>query len=231
MHPHLCWPPLGVDGAKTTFKKKYFWGNLPRTRILRCDPSSTYEFPDNKQCFNIPLRLCFPAFRMWKVKSTPAEAFWTARSKHGRGMRTEKKIPRCLKKHFGICCTHFENALLSSIWLRWEPWPPTLNQLAKLTQFYVNIDSISFSVQKILYFGLHVEYRDGWPHQNGWIFGKVTKGLWPPLIFGKSCCTFSSNVILKKPCLKVQNLQYKFLDWKWVPPPSFGTFLKIHPIW
>ena len=25
--------------------------------------------------------------------------------------------------------------------------------------------------------------------------------------------------MLKKPCLKVQNLQYKFLDWKWPPPP------------
>ena len=26
-----------------------------------------------------------------------------------------------------------------------------------------------------------------------------------------------------------QNLQHKFLDWKWPPPP--GTFPKIHPIW
>ena len=30
------------------------------------------------------------------------------------------------------------------------------------------------------------------------------------------CITF----MLKKPCLKVQILQYKFLDWKWPPPPS-----------
>ena len=36
--------------------------------------------------------------------------------------------------------------------------------------------------------------------------------------------------MLKKPYLKVQILQYKFLDWKW-PPPPFGTFPKIHPIW
>ena len=36
--------------------------------------------------------------------------------------------------------------------------------------------------------------------------------------------------MLKKPYLKVQNLQYKFLDWKW-PPPPFGTFPKIHPFW
>ena len=41
------------------------------------------------------------------------------------------------------------------------------------------------------------------------------------------CITF----MLKKPCLKVQILQYKFLDWKWPPPPPFGTFPKIHPIW
>ena len=33
------------------------------------------------------------------------------------------------------------------------------------------------------------------------------------------CITF----MLKKPCLKVQILQYKFLDWKW-PPPLFGNF-------
>ena len=36
--------------------------------------------------------------------------------------------------------------------------------------------------------------------------------------------------MLKKPCLKVQILQYKFLDWK-CPPPPFGTFPKIHPFW
>ena len=35
--------------------------------------------------------------------------------------------------------------------------------------------------------------------------------------------------MVKKPCLKVQILQYRFLDWKW--PPPFGTFPKIHPIW
>ena len=33
------------------------------------------------------------------------------------------------------------------------------------------------------------------------------------------CITF----MLKKPCLKVQILQYKFLDWKW-PPPPFRNF-------
>ena len=35
--------------------------------------------------------------------------------------------------------------------------------------------------------------------------------------------------MVKKPYLKVQSLQYKFLDWKW-PPPS-ELFPKIHPIW
>ena len=33
--------------------------------------------------------------------------------------------------------------------------------------------------------------------------------------------------MLKKPCLNVQNLQHKFLDWKW----PFGTFPKIHRFW
>ena len=45
---------------------------------------------------------------------------------------------------------------------------------------------------------------------------------------------FYTIFMLKKPCLKVQILQYKFLDWKWPPHPHplpFGTFPKIHPIW
>ena len=39
----------------------------------------------------------------------------------------------------------------------------------------------------------------------------------PPLIFGKLHCKFfklATKPRLKKPCLKVQILQYKFLDWK-----------------
>ena len=33
--------------------------------------------------------------------------------------------------------------------------------------------------------------REACPSKNGWIFGKVPNGLWPPpLIFGKSCCGF-----------------------------------------
>ena len=43
-------------------------------------------------------------------------------------------------------------------------------------------------------------------------------------IFGNLYCTFSED-----PCIKVQNLQYKFLDWKW--PPPLEIFPKIHPIW
>ena len=46
------------------------------------------------------------------------------------------------------------------------------------------------------------------------------------------CITF----MLKKPCLKVQILQYKFLDWKWPPPLSelFRKFIRsvnlTHPL-
>ena len=50
--------------------------------------------------------------------------------------------------------------------------------------------------------------REASPHQNGWIFGKVPNGLWPPplLIFGKLCCRFfkklyslkQSNITLLK---------------------------------
>ena len=51
----------------------------------------------------------------------------------------------------------------------------------------------------------------------------------PPLIFGDFYCNFSKNPCLK-PCIRVQNLQYKFLDWKW-PPSLFGAFPKIHHFW
>ena len=99
--------------------------------------------------------------------------------------------------------------------------------------------------------------RDGWPHQNGWILGKIPNGLWPPpphfwkIILRISrqkcvcslwwdCCVLYDPIshemhvvqqfnmvigwkhtlkppfciifMLKKAYLKVQNLQYKFLD-------------------
>ena len=31
---------------------------------------------------------------------------------------------------------------------------------------------------------------EGWCYQIGWIFGKISNGLWPPFIFGKLCCNF-----------------------------------------
>ena len=34
-----------------------------------------------------------------------------------------------------------------------------------------------------------------------------------------------------KPCLKFQNLQQKFLDWKCLTPPPFGCFPKNHLVW
>ena len=39
----------------------------------------------------------------------------------------------------------------------------------------------------------------------------------PPLFSKNYIALFFFNVILKKPCLEVQNLQHKFLDWK-LPP-------------
>ena len=40
----------------------------------------------------------------------------------------------------------------------------------------------------------------------------------PPLIFGKLCCKYFHKTSEKSPFIKVQTLQYKFLDWKWPPP-------------
>ena len=76
-----------------------------------------------------------------------------------------------------------------------------------------------------------IDLRDGWRLQNGWIFGKVPNGLWPPpLIFGKSCCGFfirlyslknhTCGIFLKSPgyesiknndpCCQIQCLNFKF---------------------
>ena len=172
--------------------------------------SHLHEFPDNKQCFNIPLRLCFPAFRMWKVKSTPAEAFWTARSKHGRGMRTEKNYPGTSKSIWNLLYSLWKCPFKFNI-IAMRTLTSNIESLAKLTQFYVNIDSLSFSVYKILHFGMQVEYRDGWPHQNGWIFGKVPKEE------GRRGGHFQSK-----------NLLCRFFTFK---QRLFGTFPKIHPFW
>ena len=44
-------------------------------------------------------------------------------------------------------------------------------------------------------FGLYCSVRDAAHFQNGWIFGKVSNGLWPPppLIFGKLYCGFCNK--------------------------------------
>ena len=43
--------------------------------------------------------------------------------------------------------------------------------------------------------------RDGWPHENGWIFGKVPNGLWTPPHFRKIMLQiFSPKIMLKNPC-------------------------------
>ena len=88
--------------------------------------------------------------------------------------------------------------------------------------------------------------REASPHQNGWIFGKVPNGLWPPpspLIFGKSCCGFfirlyslknhTCGIFLKSPgyesiknndpCCQIQCLNFKF--WGWLGPNTFSTLL------
>ena len=84
--------------------------------------------------------------------------------------------------------------------------------------------------------------RDRVCHQNGWIFGTWWVGgvggggglfkMWLVLIFLNTIVEkhtlkwpFCINFMLKKPCLNVQNLQHKFLDWKW-PPPRLELFQK-----
>ena len=75
--------------------------------------------------------------------------------------------------------------------------------------------------------------RDGWPYQNGWIFGKIPNGLWPPpppLISGKSYCVFFPEFMTEEPFIMAKICNINF----WIgndPPPPFGTFPKKHPFW
>ena len=47
----------------------------------------------------------------------------------------------------------------------------------------------------------------------------------PPLIFGKLYCNFFGKRLIK-PFIKVQNLHYKFLDWKRTPALPLELFRK-----
>ena len=64
-------------------------------------------------------------------------------------------------------------------------------------------------------------------------FSEKFKTAPPPTHFRKITLQFFSEKPSLKPCIKVQNLQYIFLDWKWKWKKGglFGTFLKIHPFW
>ena len=78
--------------------------------------------------------------------------------------------------------------------------------------------------------------REARCYQKGWMFGKVPNG---PLIFGKSCfwghvdvCGFWYNFTIKYILNLKENLQYNFLDWKWIwkwignAPPPLELFRK-----
>ena len=61
---------------------------------------------------------------------------------------------------------------------------------------------------------------------NWMIFWKNSKRrLTPPLIFGKLYCNFFGKRLIK-PFIKVQNLHYKFLDWKRIPALPLELFRK-----
>ena len=73
--------------------------------------------------------------------------------------------------------------------------------------------------------------REGSRLQNGWILQNVFCLIFLNTIVEKRYPEpwndlFVSNSCTKKPCLQIQNLQYKFLDWKWPPLPSLEFFRK-----
>ena len=64
--------------------------------------------------------------------------------------------------------------------------------------------------------------RDAYPFQNGWIFGKVPNGLWPPPHFRKVMLQIFSEIHDRSIVYNGKNLQHKFLDWKWPPTPLWN---------
>ena len=64
--------------------------------------------------------------------------------------------------------------------------------------------------------------RDAYPFQNGWIFGKVPNGLWPPpLIFGKLCCKFFPKFMTEVSSIMAKICNINF----WIenaPPPLWN---------
>ena len=76
--------------------------------------------------------------------------------------------------------------------------------------------------------------RDAFPFQNGWIFGKVPNGLWPPpLIFGKSCCAFRDKIATKVRMFIMAGLLC--IIWSYFPwdacstTVQHGNWLKTYP--
>ena len=102
---------------------------------------------------------------------------------------------------------------------------------AKLTEFQVDkniflkkfhrFDKLfKFQNQYIIVYG-------GWGRlmlPKWMIFWKSSKRPWPPA--PPWCSEFLRKTSEKKPCLKIQNLQHKFLDWKWPPIPPLEVFRK-----
>ena len=113
-----------------------------------------------------------------------------------------------------------------------------INDLSYLTLLLIinlvshtNLSHFRFGWKSFKFFRAQNKGR-GWTHQNWCFFGKVPNGLWPPdpPRFRKIILQIFSRIHDQSTVYNGKNLQYKFLDWKW-PPPPFGTFPKKHPFW
>ena len=97
-------------------------------------------------------------------------------------------------------------------------------QLFRCSGLWPSLVLISFYLMAMLERPRHL--RDGWQCQNGWIFGKIPNGLWPPPSLSENHITNHCKKHSLKPCIEGQNMQYK-LDLKWPPPrPLLERFRK-----
>ena len=80
-----------------------------------------------------------------------------------------------------------------------------------------------------VYVTINLHIRDERRYQNGWIFGKIPNSLLSPSFSENHVAIFLSEKLIKRPCLKVQNLQNNYLYWKW-PPTPLWNISKI-PFW
>ena len=117
-----------------------------------------------------------------------------------------------------LCAAALNNALNEWLWsyLRMQLSNSPVSAHHRLTSGARGDTTLKGVLKAVSEGGITMQVRDGWPNQNGWIFGKVPNDLWPPPPhFRKIMLRFFSGIHDRRSVYNGKNLQHKFLDWKW----------------